>query len=110
MVRTVSLIAVIVLGLLWASRSEACSESCKCGMGAKQTLTEKKAAEAPEASANLAPVPAPSTSSEATPAVTPAPNPVAEKCSCQSAADCTCKKGQCKCKSCGGASAGRAKL
>ncbi|MDQ3266429.1 MAG: metallothionein [Myxococcota bacterium] len=25
---------------------------------------------------------------------------VADKCSCQSAADCTCKKGQCKCKAC----------
>jgi len=25
---------------------------------------------------------------------------VADKCSCHSAADCTCKKGQCKCKAC----------
>ena len=34
----------------------------------------------------------------------------AAKCGCGSAADCTCKKGQCKCKACGGASAGKAAL
>jgi hypothetical protein len=27
---------------------------------------------------------------------------LAAKCSCESKADCTCKKGQCKCKKCGG--------
>jgi hypothetical protein len=27
---------------------------------------------------------------------------VAEKCSCQGASDCTCKKGECQCKKCGG--------
>jgi hypothetical protein len=27
---------------------------------------------------------------------------LAAKCSCESKADCTCKKGECKCKKCGG--------
>jgi len=29
------------------------------------------------------------------------PELLAEKCSCEGAGDCTCKKGQCKCSKCG---------
>jgi hypothetical protein len=81
MLKTILSAAALVGFLLVSAPASACDQSCSCGHGAKAEGAAKATA----------------------PAVKPAPDsPVAEKCSCSSASDCTCKKGQCKCAKCGG--------
>ncbi|MHB8872242.1 MAG: metallothionein [Myxococcaceae bacterium] len=111
MARSLLTAFAVVAGLalsLGAAPALACEgdPACTCAHGkeAKDGKDlKKKAVKADEKK----PAPAPS------PEVKPAPAKqgsvlheldelIAAKCSCTSAADCTCKKGQCKCPKCGG--------
>jgi hypothetical protein len=88
--RPAALLGAALLTQLWvALPAFACAGACQCGKAMKTTA---KAAGKTAANALL----------EAQPHL----EPMAATCSCQSASDCTCKKGQCKCKKCG---AGRAR-
>jgi len=92
MLRTLSLIAAILAALFWAYPADAAEATCSTACACQKQAAEKAAA--PDAA-------------PAAPQVKTDDVKVAEKCSCSSAADCTCKKGQCKCKACGGASSAK---
>lgn len=91
------LILAALSGALWATPSLACGVGSKCRChgesSAKSEPKTQKDAPAPKdvkaeqkPHANL---------------LAPIDELIAEKCGCRGAADCTCKKGSCKCSRCG---------
>lgn len=88
MVRSSLVLSLIVAGSLLGGRAEACEGHAKAA--AAKTAPAPAAAEQPETKL-------PASSAEL---LRPVDVLVADKCSCTNAADCTCKKGQCKCKRC----------
>lgn len=102
LVSAVAAAAVLFTG----APAQACGDSCECPHGAKKTSAKKAAeAKAPtsgEGADDAAHVVPAKTAPAANAAgvLGPVDEILAATCSCKGAGDCTCKKGQCKCKKC----------
>src|SRR5688572_16782697 len=105
MLRRMIVTTAVAVTLAFGSSAWACSADCDCkekheasaekGKGAKDA-TKKRAAAKDEAKKET---PAPEAKEPAKEGALhlQIDNAIAGKCSCSSAADCTCKKGQCEC-------------
>ena len=102
------LVAAAAVGLFVPSQARACDadkegQPCPCSRHHKAKQTDAAAPKGDDkAKADPKKAPAPEKAKMQGSLLDPVDKVlVADKCSCESAADCTCKKGTCKCPKCG---------